>query len=121
MSGGIWHYTLDGVPPSNNRFIGRTNFREYQREKKVWAERVFFCCRPRPEKPLPRARVTLTYFFPDRRRRDPDNYAGKMLLDGLTSARILQDDSFGNIELVLRAQFGCKTAKTQIDIEELTA
>lgn len=52
-----------------------------------------------------RARVTVTFEFPDRRRRDPDNYAAacKGLLDGLTGV-LIADDSFEAIELVIRAR-----------------
>ena len=56
-------YTIPGIPPSNNEYIGRTNYREYQRAKKMWAERIALCCRPKPWNPLPRARVVLTYYF----------------------------------------------------------
>ena len=27
-------YTIPGIPPSNNEYIGRTNYRDYQRAKK---------------------------------------------------------------------------------------
>lgn len=100
-----WTYRLPGIPPSNNQYIGRTNYREYQRVKKEWAEHVALCCRLAacgcPSQPLRRAVVTLTYHFPDKRRRDPDNFSGKMLLDGLVHAGILADDSFDNIDLRL--------------------
>ena len=46
-----------------------------------------------------RARVTLRYRFPDTRRRDPDNYSGKFILDGLVRAGVLQDDSFDHVVL----------------------
>lgn len=41
-------YTIPQIPPSNNRYIGRTNFREYQRAKREWAEMIAIFCRPRP-------------------------------------------------------------------------
>ena len=108
-------YNIPGIPPSNNEYIGRTNYREYQRVKKMWAERIALCCRPKPRNPLPRARVVLTYYFPDRRRRDPDNFSGKMLLDGLKSAGIIEDDSFNHIELILRC--GLDKANPHVEIE----
>ena len=40
------------------------------------------------------ATVCITCFFPDNRRHDPDNYAGKLLLDGLKKAGIIKDDDF---------------------------
>lgn len=48
------------------------------------------------EKQIPcieRAEVRLTYFFRDKRRRDPDNYVGKFILDGLRKAGIIADDN----------------------------
>lgn len=94
-------YTIPEVPPSNNKFIGRTNKWAYQAEKKRWAEIINLFCRPKPDKPVENAIVTLLYHFADKRRRDPDNFSGKMILDGLVKARILVDDSFDNIKLVL--------------------
>lgn len=55
-------YTIPQIPPSNNRYIGRTNFREYQRAKREWAEMIAIFCRPRPQKPIEKAVVRLTYF-----------------------------------------------------------
>lgn len=112
-------YTLDGIPPSNNQFIGRNARWAYQEQKKTWAQLIFYCCRPRPQAPFSCAKVTVTYFFTDHRRRDPDNYSGKFLLDGLVSAGILKDDSFQCIELHLKANFGCQKAQTKIEVEEI--
>lgn len=112
-------YIINDIPPSNNQFIGRTNYREYQRAKKFWAELIFYSCRPRPKQPIDRAIVELTYHFTDGRRRDPDNYSGKMILDGLVKAGIIADDSFKNIQLVLSAEFKQPEAKTIITIKEI--
>ena len=109
-------YIVSRIPPSNNRYIGRTNFREYQRVKKEWAELIYWTCIPRPEKPISRAVVKLTYFFPTRGRRDPDNYSGKMILDGLTAAGIIEDDSFGHIELILRGGYDKGHPRTEIEV-----
>lgn len=111
-------YTIPALPPSNNRFIGRINYREYQRIKKEWAAVIGYTCRPRPAKPLRSARVRLTYFFPDRRRRDPDNYSGKMILDGLVGAGVLADDSFDNIRLELCGGYDKDCPRTEIEVEE---
>lgn len=109
-------YTLPAIPPSNNRFIGRTNFREYQRIKKEWSGLIAACCRPRPEIPLSGVTVRITYFFSDRKRRDPDNYSGKMLLDGLVRAGILDDDCFSCIRLELRGDCDRQRPRTEIEI-----
>lgn len=96
-----YHYTIPFVPPSNNRYIGRQNVWEYRETKKRWELLIKLYCRP-PKEPLESAAVTLAYCFGDRRRRDPDNYSGKMILDGLVRAGIIRDDSFGHIDLTLR-------------------
>lgn len=111
-------YTIPEIPPSNNKFIGRTNFREYQAAKRYWQFLVSSACQPRPANPIIRAEVKITYYFPDKIRRDPDNYSGKMLLDGLVHAKILADDSFANIVLVLRSELDRKNPRTEIEITE---
>lgn len=113
-----YRYIIPAVPPSNNQYIGRTNFREYQQTKKRWAMLVKSYCRPAPPHPIEHCRLTLLYHFKDRRRRDPDNFSGKMLLDGLVSAGILVDDSFQCIDLVLRSEYD-GTARTEIIVEEI--
>lgn len=93
-----YKYVFPGIPPSNNKFIGRRNSWEYRRVKQEWEQLIFFnCCRHLPPKPIAVAKITIDYYFPDRRRRDPDNYSGKMLLDGLRKAGVIEDDSFDNI------------------------
>lgn len=112
-------YTIPDIPPSNNKFIGRENRWEYQQIKKQWARMIALLCNPKPPKPLERAVVTLEYHFPDKRRRDPDNYSGKMILDGLTAAGIIKDDSFQCIDLHLAA-INDKGGYTKIIITDTT-
>ena len=109
-------YVIPEIPPSNNKYIGRNARWDYREEKKRWEQLIFALCRPHPTEPLRSATVRIKYCFPDKRRRDPDNYSGKMILDGLTRSGIIADDSFFNITLILCAEFGCKDAKTVIDI-----
>lgn len=112
-------YTIAEIPPSNNKFIGRENRWEYQKIKKYWAELIFYTCIPRPIKPIEHSIVKIRYYFKDQRRRDCDNYSGKMILDGLVNAGIISDDSFKNIKLVLEAEFGCRNPKTEIEVIEI--
>lgn len=114
----IYHYTIPDIPPSNNLFIGRNNRHDYKKIKEKWETVVAVCCRPKPPKPLKRSIVTLVYHFRDNRRRDPDNYSGKMILDGLTKAGIIADDSFCRINLQLRAVYD-KKGITEIFVEKL--
>lgn len=113
-----YRYTIPEIPPSNNRFIGRENRWEYQNIKKQWTQLIAAYCRPRPKIPLERATVTLIYHFKDKHRRDPDNYSGKMILDGLTKAGIIADDSFFCIDLQLRAVYDGR-GETEIFVERL--
>lgn len=111
-------YVIPDIPKSNNEYIGRTNYREYQADKQEWCQMIWAYCRPKPKKPLPRAVVSITYHFTDRIRRDPDNYSGKMLLDGLVRNGIIKDDSFICIKLHLNAEFGCERKETVIEVTE---
>ncbi len=48
---------------------------------------------------IAKAEVRIAYYFTTSRRRDPDNYAGKFILDGLRKAGIIRDDNAGLIRL----------------------
>lgn len=78
---------------------------------------IALCCRPKPSEPMKKATVNIKYYFTDNRRRDPDNYSGKMILDGLVRAGIIADDSFFVIDLQLSAEFGSAQKKSEIIIE----
>lgn len=110
-------YIIPKIPPSDNVYKGRKNVWEYRETKKEWEEYVFAYCRPRPSKPIAVATVTITYFFKKRGRRDPDNYSGKFILDGLVRCGILVDDSFDNINLVLRGAYDKDNPRTEIQVE----
>ena len=112
-------FVIPEIPPSQNRYAGRQNVWEYRNEKQRWKGLVTLFCRPKPKAPLGRAIVRITYFFPDRRRRDPDNYCGKMILDGLTDAGVIQDDSFDCIQLILRGEYDSDNPRTEIEVEEI--
>lgn len=111
-----YRYMIPEIPPSNNRYIGRSAQWEYRQEKTRWAWLVAAACRERPAAPLSKATVKLTYYFSTRRRRDPDNYSGKMILDGLTAAGVLKDDSFDNIDLILRGEYDAARPRTEIEV-----
>ena len=114
-----YKYIIPEIPPSNNKFIGRNTRWQYQAEKKRWAETIALLCKPRPKNPISYARITLTYYFGDRRRHDPDNYAGKMVLDGLVKSGIIQDDSFSCIRLRLNGKYDKSSPRLEITVEEL--
>ena len=109
---------IPGLPPSMNQYNGRQNVWKYRRDKQEWKDLVVLHCK-RQREPFEYAIVTITYYFKDKRRHDPDNYSGKFILDGLTAAGIIKDDDFKHIELRLCAGMDKKRPRTQIDVKEV--
>ena len=112
-------YIIPEIPLSDNCFKGRENVWQYRKEKKRWEELIFFYCRPKPRRPIEKSIVTITYFFRDKRRHDPDNYSGKFILDGLVKAGILMDDSFFHIDLRLKGDYDKENPRTEVKVEEI--
>lgn len=112
---------LKGVPPSLNRFAGRENTWEYRKAKSVWTSAAYFAaraCKDRPVKPWEKAEVNVMYYFPDNRDRDPDNYSGKLFMDGLTLAKVIVDDSMRHITLTIGGDVDRRKPRTVITIKE---
>ena len=97
-----YRYVVPVIPKSLNQYAGKNNAWAYRTDKAEWKQLVSVYCRPKPRRPIQKATVTLLYHFADCKRRDPDNYSGKMVLDGLTESKILMDDSFEHISLLIR-------------------
>lgn len=114
-------YIIPEIPPSNNNYMGRGSkglTMEYQREKKRWARDIKYTVgKNKPKKPYKKAIVILTYFFKTKHRRDPDNYSGKFIMDGLVNAGVIEDDSFANVELRLRGRHDKENPRTEIIIK----
>lgn len=113
---------LDKIPPSLNRFAGRENSWGYRSAKAAWTKLVYaMALRERRRKkldgpPPEYADVEIRYFFPNKRRHDPDNYAGKFLLDGLTKAGAIRDDDFEHIRLALGGDYDKTQPRTEIRV-----
>lgn len=108
---------LSGIPPSLNKFLSKENSWEYRKQKREWKESVVWQCKALKYKCLEKAKVTVTYYFPDKRRRDPDNFAPKMILDGLTAAGVIADDDFDHIQLTIKKGGIDKgNPRTEIDV-----
>jgi Holliday junction resolvase RusA-like endonuclease len=95
--GRIW-ISIPDVPPSLNEW-SRQHWSERDRRVEEMSTdltrlRLVFQI-PRMEKP----RVQLVYYFATRRHRDPDNYCGKFLLDGLRHAGVIVDDNAEVLQL----------------------
>ncbi len=112
----LMKYTIPSIPPSMNKYKGRTNMWEYRRDKEAWEKQIWLLCRPRPDEPIEKCRLTLTYFFKDKRRHDPNNYDGQFITDGLVKSQIIKDDNFDCVELVLRGDYDKHNPRTEIEV-----
>lgn len=110
--------TIPMIPPSLNKFAGRQNVWEYRNAKQEWKEWICVMSKAKMNSFIEHAIVTITYYFPTKARHDPDNYAGKMILDGLTAAGVIKDDSFDCIELRLVGRYDKSNPRTEIEVEE---
>lgn len=111
---------LKGVPPSLNRFAGRENNREYRAQKKIWTEAVHYAClQKRPYETFEHALVRIDYYFPDQRRHDADNYSGKFLHDGLTSAGVIKDDDFAHMCSAVYGHVDRENPRTEIRVVKM--
>lgn len=116
----VFVLSFNDIPPSANKFMGKGGniYYKYQQEKKTWAQKILYSAINSNVAYLylNNVNVELHYRFKDRRRRDPDNYAGKFILDGLTGAGVIVDDSFNNISLTLSSESGSNKAGFDIII-----
>lgn len=111
---------IDRIPPSLNAYAGRQNTWKYRADKAEWKMLVsMLCASEKPKKPYEMALVRIDYFFKDKRRHDPDNYAGKMLLDGLTAGGVIADDDFCHICLSLHGHVDAERPRTEITVQDL--
>ena len=117
MGVNVLNYSIPEIPPSMNRYKGRSNIWEWRKDKENWEGLVWLYCRPAPPEPVQRCILTITYYFDSRRRHDPNNYDGQFITDGLTKAGIIQDDDFDHIDLVLRGAYDKSNPRTEIRLE----
>lgn len=106
------------IPPSLNKYAGRENAWEYRQEKQKWIRLMRAYCRKQTN-PINKAIVTITYYFPTRIRHDPDNYSGKMIMDGLVDRGVIVDDSFDHVELRLRGEYDKDNPRTEIEVTDI--
>lgn len=110
--------TLNFIPPTINKYIGKTNWQEYQRDKKKIHQAVkMSTIGINPKYKL--CKMKITYYFKDKKKHDPSNY-DKMLLDGLVEANIIEDDNYDVIkEFTTIGEYDKDNPRVEIDIEEL--
>lgn len=106
------------IPPTINKYIGRTNVWEYQRDKKRIHELVRLCTIGKNPK-FEKVKMKITYYFKDHRRHDPGNY-DKMILDALVEANIIKDDNYEVItEFTTIGKYDKDNPRTEIEMEEI--
>ncbi len=113
--------TLKGTPKSLNEYVGKNGGNAYRKDKAMWTQIVYFAaraCKDRPPEPYKLADVEIMYYFPDRRARDPDNYCGKLLMDGLKKAGVIEDDDMAHIRLHVAGDCDRKQPRTVITVKE---
>lgn len=89
---------VNEFPPTLNE-LNNMHFRVRAKQKEYWESMMQRSCLEQMIKPIKKVSITLEFYFPDKRRRDPDNYgfAAKFIADGLVKAGILTDDSFDEV------------------------
>lgn len=92
MGDNIISFKIKGLPPNINKYIGRTNIWEYQKNKKKYHQLVKISTTGFNPK-FKKCNLEVIYHFKDKRRRDTHNMT-KCLLDALVEANIIEDDSY---------------------------
>jgi len=109
--------TINALPPTINKYIGRSNIWQYQQDKKEYHKAVVMSTigtNPRYDK----CKIKVTYYFKDKRRHDPSNY-DKMLLDGLVEANIIKDDNYDVIqEFTTLGKYDKDNPRVEVEIYE---
>lgn len=115
---------IDAIPPSLNKLL-RMHWATRGRLRQDWRvlvfdaaievdpEAVLFGIEIAPTEPK---LVQLDFYFPDRRRRDADNYQ-KLALDSLVANGLLYDDSMDWCEVRVRGFVDKENPRTEITLE----
>ena len=110
---------LPYLPPREWNPNSRTHWRARETAKILVQDEIIALVREQnwDHPALPMANVKLTWTFPDNRRRDPDNLvaASKPLIDALTKAGVIEDDSWQHMNLEIAWERGNK-AETKIEV-----
>lgn len=110
--------TLPILPPTINKYIGRSNIWEYQSDKKKVHQAIKMLTIGKNYN-IKKCKMTIIYYFKDRRRHDPSNY-DKFILDGLVEANIIIDDNYSVItEFTTIGDYDKENPRTEIIIERV--
>jgi Holliday junction resolvase RusA-like endonuclease len=108
------------IPPSLNSWMIMPRFK-MNSQKQAWKEFGDWLVRYNGlgDKKIAKCRVVIEYFFPDRRKRDADNYTPKNLFDSFTVSGLLIDDDFNHIEsLTIKGNYSKEHPRTEITFIE---
>ena len=116
---------LPHLPPSRaypNRkthYLTLSAIRSQQREEAI----AYVLEQGRPDTPMKRAHITITWRSADKRKRDIDNLLSAMKgsIDGLVDAGVIEDDSAKELSYTLYYEWGdsVKESETILDIKEV--
>jgi hypothetical protein len=99
LVGGGWGLTIPDLPPSLNAWQ-RWHWAHRSEEAHRLADSITVLARSARIPPLHAAEARVRCYFPDRRRRDPTNYAHwKPLWDALVRAGVLDDDDSAHLRV----------------------
>lgn len=103
----IQEFKIFGIPMNLNEYRN-AHFFLLDKEKKKWERITVKESIAQRIRPIRKCRLTIEFYFKDRRRHDPDNYSAslKFILDGMVKANILPDDDFSVIESLTVRQGG---------------
>ena len=109
---------INQLPPNINKYIGRTNWYEYQKEKKQFHKLVQMSTIGNNPN-IRRCNMVVLYHFKDKRVRDTHNMT-KCLLDALVEANIIEDDNYNVLrEYTEKGTYDKGNEYVEINIEEL--
>ena len=119
-------FTVLGSLPWSGNVRKRAHRMDLWRHDSEWKDTAFKLSKqavnqPDCSWPIPaKALVTVTYIFPTRTRRDPDNYAAaaKGLIDGLVGV-LIRDDDFDHMELRVAGRYSKGQTGVEVRVEAL--
>jgi len=106
------------IPPSLNMWMIMPRFK-MNALKQIWKEFGNWLVNyyKLENKRIDNCKIVIEYFFPDKKRRDSDNFTPKNLFDSFTSQALLIDDDFEHIKsLTIIGNYSKDNPRTEITI-----
>lgn len=86
--------------------------------KEIWEAEIGYLVGRYGSPKLTNVIIDITYYFPDKRVRDKDNYTPKFIMDSLVKAELLKDDNDNDIYLNWKLKYDKENPRTEIRIKE---